>query len=159
MREKSKQLREMLFNKKENGVDFMSADELAACDEFCEGYKEFLSYGKTERLVVEEGVELLKKAGFVDGSEVKSIKPGDKLYFVNRNKNIAAFIIGSKPLAEGLRILGAHIDSPRLDLKENPIYEDSGFVLGDTLVNIARAGWFSSDRTIAQYNDEIWKLG
>ena len=100
--------------------------------EFCEGYKEFLSYGKTERLVVEEGVELLKKAGFVDGSEVKSIRPGDKLYFVNRNKNIAAFIIGSKSLVEGLRILGAHIDSPRLDLKENPIYEDSGFVLGDT---------------------------
>lgn len=107
-------------------------DDKAPVMEFCEGYKNFISYGKTERLVVKEGVELLKKAGYVDGDKVSSVKAGDKLYFVNKNKNIAAFIIGSKPLTEGLRILGAHIDSPRLDLKEHPLYEDNGFVLGDT---------------------------
>ena len=107
-------------------------DDKAPVMEFCEGYKDFISYGKTERLVVKEGVELLKKAGYVDGDKVSSVKAGDKLYFVNKNKNIAAFIIGSKPLTDGLRILGAHIDSPRLDLKEHPLYEDNGFVLGDT---------------------------
>jgi len=99
---------------------------------FAEGYKKFITFGKTERLVVKESVEMLKAHGFVDGNEVATLKPGDKVYFLNKNKNIAAFIIGSKPLSEGLRILGAHIDSPRLDLKENPVYEANEFALGDT---------------------------
>ena len=107
-------------------------EDKAPVMDFAEGYKSFLSYGKTERLVVKEGVELLKAAGYVDGNSVKSVKAGDKLYFVNKNKNIAAFIIGEKPLSAGLRILGAHIDSPRLDLKENPVYEKEGIALGDT---------------------------
>lgn len=100
--------------------------------DFAEGYKEFISFGKTERLVVKESVCLLEDKGFKNGDKVKSVKPGDKLYFINKNKNICAFIVGKKPLVEGVRILGAHIDSPRLDLKEHPIYEDNGFVLGDT---------------------------
>ena len=107
-------------------------EDKAPVMDFAEGYKTFITYGKTERLVVKESVELLEKAGFVDGSKAKAIKPGDKLYFLNKNKNVAAFIIGKKPLSEGLRILGAHIDSPRLDLKENPVYENNGFALGDT---------------------------
>ena len=97
-----------------------------------EAYKDFLSYGKTERLVVKESLELLNEAGFKSIDEVEQLKPGDKVYFVNKNKNICAFIIGKKPLREGLRILGAHIDSPRLDLKEHPIYEKGGFAFGDT---------------------------
>ncbi|MCF0107931.1 MAG: aminopeptidase [Bacilli bacterium] len=100
--------------------------------DFCEGYKDFITYSKTERLAVKCAVELLKKAGYKNVDEVKSVKEGDKVYFVNKNKNVAAFIIGKKPLAEGLRVLGAHIDSPRLDLKEHPVYEKSGFALGDT---------------------------
>lgn len=100
--------------------------------DFAEGYKDFISYGKTERLVTKESVELLKEKGFVDASTVKSIKPGDKLYFVNKNKNVCAYIIGKKPLVEGLRILGAHIDSPRMDLKERPIYEKNEFAYADT---------------------------
>ena len=99
---------------------------------FSEGYKEFLSFGKTERLVVKESVELLKAAGFKNIEEVKSVKAGDKVYFINRNKNICAFVIGKEPLNTGLRILGAHIDSPRLDLKEHPVYEKGGFAYGDT---------------------------
>ena len=99
---------------------------------FAEGYKAFLSFGKTERLVTKESVVLLEEAGFKNGSELKELKAGDKLYFVNKNKNVCAFIVGKKPLVEGLRILGAHIDSPRLDLKEHPIYERNGFALGDT---------------------------
>ena len=107
-------------------------EDKAPVMDFAEGYKEFISFGKTERLVVKESVELLEKAGFKDGNKATSIKAGDKLYFINKNKNIAAFIIGRKPLSEGLRILGAHIDSPRLDLKEHPIYENTDFALGDT---------------------------
>ncbi len=99
---------------------------------FAEGYKDFITYGKTERLVTKESIELLKEKGFVDANTVKSIKPGDKLYFANRNKNVCAYVIGKKPLVEGLRILGAHIDSPRMDLKERPIYEKNEFAYADT---------------------------
>ncbi len=99
---------------------------------FSEGYKQFLSFGKTERLVTKESIQLLNEAGFKPIEECSSIKKGDKIYFINKNKNICAFVIGQKPLKEGFRILGAHIDSPRLDLKENPIYEKNGFALGNT---------------------------
>ena len=106
--------------------------ELKNVMKFNDGYKEFLSISKTERLAVKEAVKLLEAAGFKKASEAKSLKAGDKIYFVNKNKNVCAFIIGKKPLEEGLRILGAHIDSPRLDLKEHPLYEKNGFALGDT---------------------------
>ena len=99
---------------------------------FAEGYKDFLSKSKTERLAVNEATALLNKAGFKNAEGLKSAKAGDKLYFVNKKKNVCSFIVGKKPLEEGLRILGAHIDSPRLDLKEHPVYEKNGFALGDT---------------------------
>ena len=107
-------------------------DNLKAVFDFAEGYKDFISYGKTERLVTKESVETLEKAGFKNGYELSSIKPGDKVYFVNKNKNVAAYVIGKKPLKEGIRILGAHIDSPRLDFKEHPIYQKNDFALADT---------------------------
>ena len=100
--------------------------------DFADGYKNFISVAKTERLAVKESIKLLEKAGFKDAGKLKSVKPGDKVYFINKNKNVCAFIIGKKPLIDGLRILGAHIDSPRLDLKEHPVYENGGFALGDT---------------------------
>ena len=99
---------------------------------FSEGYKEFITVGKTERLVTKEAVALLNAAGFKPVEEVKTLKAGDKVYFVNKNKNICAFVIGKKDIKDGLRILGAHIDSPRLDLKEHPIYEKTGFAYADT---------------------------
>lgn len=97
-----------------------------------EGYKAFISAGKTERRCVAESIKLAESKGFRPASEFKSIKAGDKVYFVNRGKNIALYVIGRKPVAEGLRILGAHIDSPRLDIKQNPLYESNGFALLDT---------------------------
>ena len=100
--------------------------------DFNEGYKAFISYAKTERLAVREAERLLKENGFKNIENVKSLKAGDRVYAINKKKNVAAFIIGKKPLEEGLRILGAHIDSPRLDLKEHPVYEAKGFALGDT---------------------------
>ena len=99
---------------------------------FAEGYKDFISTAKSERLAVKEAERLLKDNGFKNVDDVKSLKEGDRVYFINKKKNVAAFIIGKEPLVKGLRILGAHIDSPRLDLKENPVYEAKGFALGDT---------------------------
>src|SRR5699024_3523044 len=95
-------------------------------------YKAFLTAGKTERACVKESVELAKKAGFQDIENMDSLKPGDKFYVINKDKNLALFIMGEKPLVDGMRILGAHIDSPRLDLKQNPLYESDGFALLDT---------------------------
>ena len=100
--------------------------------DFAEGYKNFLSISKSERLATIEAVKLLKANGYKDIKDVKSLKAGDKVYAINKGKNVAAFIIGKEPIKDGLRILGAHIDSPRLDLKERPLYENKGFALADT---------------------------
>ena len=100
--------------------------------DFAEGYKTFITNAKNERLAVKEAEKLLKANGFKNVDDVKSLKEGDRVYFINKKKNVAAFIIGKEPLTNGLRILGAHIDSPRLDLKEHPVYEAKGFALGDT---------------------------
>ena len=100
--------------------------------DFNEGYKAFLSSSKTERACVKESVELAQKAGFQDIQDLQSLKAGDKFYVINKDKNLALFIMGEKPLTDGMRILGAHIDSPRLDLKQNPLYESDGFALLDT---------------------------
>ena len=92
-------------------------------EKFCQGYKEFLDQGKTERECVAAAVKLLKKAGYEEFNSQSAYKPGDKVYFVNRGKSLIATTFGKKPLSQGLRINGAHIDSPRLDLKPNPMYE------------------------------------
>ena len=107
-------------------------NDLSPVMNFSEEYKQFLSFGKTERLVTRKSIELLEKNGFKSLDKLNSVKPGDRIYLVNKNKNVCAFIVGKKPLQEGLRILGAHIDSPRLDLKESPFYEKNGFALADT---------------------------
>ena len=100
--------------------------------DFAEGYKGFISVAKSERLAVKEAEKLLIAKGFKNAETLKQVKTGDKVYFINKKKNVAAFIVGSEPLESGLRILGAHIDSPRLDLKEHPLYESKGFALADT---------------------------
>ena len=99
---------------------------------FSKDYIDFLSRSKTERIFTKNSVELAEKFGFKNIEEVKSLKAGDKVYSLNRKKNIALFVIGKEPIEKGLNILGAHIDSPRLDLKQNPLYESTGFALFDT---------------------------
>ena len=99
---------------------------------FAEDYKSFISKCKTERLCTSEAVKLLEAKGFKELSSYKSLKPGDKAYKVNKGKNVCAFIVGKKSPIEGLRILGAHIDSPRMDLKQHPLYEKKGIALLDT---------------------------
>lgn len=99
---------------------------------FNEGYKNYITKGKTERLCVSETVKLAMAHGYKELNEVDILKPGDKVYVTNMKKNIALFVIGKKPLEDGMRILGAHIDSPRMDLKQNPLYESEGFAMLDT---------------------------
>ncbi len=110
--------------------------ELKKVFDFAEGYRQFLSECKTERLCVKKSVELAKAAGYRDIQDVIAdngkLVAGDKVYAVNRNKAMALFCIGSEPMETGMNILGAHIDSPRLDLKQNPLYEDTGLCLLDT---------------------------
>ena len=100
--------------------------------EFAEGYKKYLDNGKTEREFTSHTIELIKKKGFKDLETVKSVKAGDKLYLNNHNKSMVLFVVGKKKITEGVNLLGAHIDSPRLDLKPNPIYETDDLVLFDT---------------------------
>lgn len=128
----AKKLKEQLFLKKQNSVFKMSEEELKKADEFCEGYKRFLTAAKTERLAVRESVRLAKEAGFTPFEYGKKYNPGDRLYYVNRNKAVILVTVGKEPIENGVHISAAHIDSPRLDLKQCPLYEDSDLALFKT---------------------------
>lgn len=110
--------------------------EIKELEKLCKEYRKFLDNGKTERECVKYIVELAKEAGYKALEEVKAsgkkLKTGDKVYAVNMKKAIALFRIGEQPLTEGMNILGAHIDSPRMDVKQNPLYEDTDFAYLDT---------------------------
>lgn len=99
---------------------------------FSKDYMNFLDEAKTERMATKQAVRLAKEKGFRPLEKCKELHPGDKVYTTNKNKNFLAAIIGEKSLEEGMRILGAHIDSPRLDIKQNPLYEKGGFAFFET---------------------------
>ena len=115
---------ELLCNDK-NGWEEASETEKKAILTFCDGYIKFLNTCKTEREVVKEAISLAEKKGFKPLDKFKTLKAGDKVYFINRDKNIFLAVIGANPIADGFSVVGAHIDSPRLDLKPNPLYEDT----------------------------------
>jgi aspartyl aminopeptidase len=115
-----------------NAWENYKGDSLDELMKFNEEYKEFISLCKTERDAVQISVELAEKYGFKELSEYETLKPGDKVYSTNREKNICVFIMGEEPLEKGLNVLGAHIDSPRLDIKQNPLYERYGYAMLDT---------------------------
>ena len=100
--------------------------------DFNEGYKKFITNGKTERLCVKEAITKAIDAGYKNLDDVDILKPGDKVYVNNYGKAIALFVIGKESLEKGMKILGAHIDSPRIDLKQVPVYEDTELGLLDT---------------------------
>ncbi|MDE5863586.1 MAG: aminopeptidase [Lachnospiraceae bacterium] len=110
--------------------------ELKELEKLSKEYRKFLDQGKTERECVKYIVELAKDAGYVDFEEIKKsgkkLKAGDKVYAVNMKKAIAMFQIGKEPITNGLNILGAHIDSPRMDVKQNPLYEEADLAYLDT---------------------------
>lgn len=111
-------------------------EQLKAVDTFADEYRSFLDAGKTERECVDLIVNMAEQQGYQELEKVMkaggSLKKGDKVYSVCMNKSVAMFRIGERPMAEGMNILGAHIDSPRLDIKQNPLYEDGGFAYLDT---------------------------
>lgn len=119
-----------------NAWDAYPGDKKQEVYDFAENYRVFLSENKTERECVKTFVEQAKKAGFISLEEAvangTTLKAGDKVYADHMGKSLALFVIGSAPISEGMNILGAHIDSPRLDLKQNPMYEDNDMVLLDT---------------------------
>ncbi len=116
----------------ENAWKKYSGESLDKLMKFNEDYKKYISESKTERLCVKNAIAICEANGFKELSTFSTLKPGDKVYAVNRSKNIAAFIIGDDSIQNGLAVLGAHIDSPRIDLKQNPLYESDNFAYLDT---------------------------
>ena len=108
------------------------AGELDALEKVCEDYRAFLDAGKTERECVTEIIRQAEEKGYRNLYTAEQLRPGDRVYAAWMEKSIALFQIGTEPLENGMNILGAHIDSPRLDLKQNPLYEESGFAYFDT---------------------------
>ena len=122
-----KELQKKLFNQKENGWQIASQEEKDNIFAYCNGYMDFLNRSKTEREIVESAEQIAIDNGFKCICEYDELKPGDKVYYINKDKSMYLAVIGSDRLEEGLNIIGAHADSPRLDLKPNPLYEDTGF--------------------------------
>ncbi len=129
---KDEELFEKLSYTRKNVYDVISKKEKSEMLDLCDEYREFLDMGKTERECVDLAVKMAKKAGFKPLDDFKTLKAGDKVYRINRGKNIFMAIIGTEDIENGLNICGAHIDSPRLDLKQNPLYEQDGMALFKT---------------------------
>ena len=121
-----------LLNKKQSGWFETDDERFGKIFDFCNGYMDFLNHAKTEREFVSRARELAEANGFRDVNHVSDLKPGDKVYFVNREKSMYLAVIGEQKLENGLQIIGAHIDSPRLDLKPNPLYEEGEFAYFNT---------------------------
>ena len=120
-----KAVRETLLYCPRNGYDRLQDADRTEMEEYCAAYTTFVDRAKTEREAVEETVEAAKKAGFVEFNPEMQLRPGDRIYAVNRRKYVTFAVIGKKPMDHGTRIAIAHIDAPRLDLKPVPLYEDS----------------------------------
>ncbi len=119
------ELKEKLFNKKVNGWESVTEQEKEEIFELSKNYINFLNKAKIEREFVKESIKLAEKNGYTDIANKQNLKAGDKVYFNNRGKSLYLAIIGDESIENGLHIIGSHIDSPRLDLKPNPLYEDS----------------------------------
>ena len=122
---KAEELKEKLFYVPKHASEVISQSETDKADEFCEEYKNFLNKAKTEREAVIYVLDKAKKNGYVEFDRDKKYQAGDKVYYNNRGKSVILAVIGKKSLKEGIRLSAAHIDSPRLDMKQNPLYEDS----------------------------------
>ena len=125
MSEEIKELKKKLLSTKKNGYDCVAEGYEAEMEDYCRGYKAYLDVGKTERLCAAETIRLAQAAGYRPYQRGMEVKSGDKLYVSNRGKSVLLAHIGKKPLSEGAQIAAAHIDSPRLDLKPNPLYEEA----------------------------------
>ena len=127
-----KSLKEKLFNEKKIGWDGIEEREKEEIFNFCNDYMKFLNKAKTEREFVVEAKKKAEENGFMDIEDLSKLNPGDKVYYINRDKSMYLAVIGTEKLEKGIQIVGSHIDSPRLDLKPNPLYESEGFAYFNT---------------------------
>ncbi len=127
-----KELFEDLSYKRTNVYEVITDEELSEMNGLCDEYRRFLDSGKTERECVELSIRLAEENGFKPLGDVSALKAGDKVYTVNRGKNILLAVIGTEDISNGINLVGAHIDSPRLDLKQNPLYESNDMALFKT---------------------------
>ena len=117
------EIRDELFYKQKNGYDTMSTQQRIDMEDYCRGHMAFLNEARTEREAVKIAIEMAEDKGFVEYVDGMKLSPGDKVYCNNRSKALMLAVIGKKSLEEGCVIAGAHVDSPRIDLKQNPLYE------------------------------------
>ncbi|MBQ9673957.1 MAG: aminopeptidase [Ruminococcus sp.] len=132
MSNETKELKEQLLISSKKKIHRLSDEELAKADEFCEPYKDFLNKARTEREAVTEALAMAKENGFKEYNPDITYSAGDKVYIVNRNKAIGLAVIGRTGTSEGVLLSIAHIDSPRIDLKPNPLYEKDSLALFKT---------------------------
>lgn len=134
MAEKTKttELKEQIMMTEPKGVKALSKEEISKADEFCIGYKRFLDNSPIEREAVRYTVELAKKEGFVEYDSEAKYSAGDRVYYINRDKAVALAVIGKNGVKDGAKLAIAHIDSPRIDLKPNPLYEANNLALFKT---------------------------
>ena len=123
--EEKKDYRAELFYEQKNGYDSLSLEGREAMDAYCEGYKRYLNESRTEREIVRNAIELAEAEGFTEYVPGMALKTGDKVYYSNRGKALLLAVMGSEPMSAGAVITAAHVDSPRLDLKQLPLYEDN----------------------------------
>ena len=123
--EEKKDYRKELFYEKKNGYDSMDAAAREAMEAYCEGYQAYLNDSRTEREAVANAIRLAEREGFVEYRAGMELKAGDKVWFNNRGKALMLAVAGKKPLSEGAVVAAAHVDAPRLDLKQTPLYEDN----------------------------------
>lgn len=129
---KAEDLKKALFSDRKNGCLKCDKEYIAAADGFCEGYKDFLDAAKTEREAVKAAIKIASEAGFSEFEKGKNYSAGDRFFINNRSKTVAFVVVGKEPCDKGVRISAAHIDSPRLDLKPNPLYEEREIALFKT---------------------------
>ena len=125
----SKELKESLFMKKKSGWESVTELEKEKIYNFSKGYMDFLNKSKTEREAIEFAKDFLNNRNFKDINTVNELSAGDKVYYINRDKSMYIAVIGEETMESGLNIVGSHVDSPRLDLKPNPLYETDGLAL------------------------------
>ena len=123
--EEKKDYRAELFYEQKNGYDSLSLEGREAMDAYCEGYKRYLNESRTERECVRNAIELAEAEGFTEYVPGMALKTGDKVYYSNRGKALLLAVMGSEPMSAGAVVTAAHVDSPRLDLKQLPLYEDN----------------------------------
>ena len=112
-----------LLKENKNGWETVSTSEKDAIFKFCEKYKDFIDNAKTERLAVKTAVKTAEEYGFVDLATKESLKAGDKVYFINREKSVYLAVVGKEDITKGINFIISHLDAPRIDIKANPLYE------------------------------------